>query len=329
MIKVSVIVPVYNMEKYLERCLDSLVSQTLEEIEIITVDDGSTDSSPEILKKYAKKHSKIRCVRKENGGLSDARNYGFQYTCGEYVGYVDSDDFIDPDMYEVMYRKAEEGGADVVECNLHHTFSGYEDTEIMAKYYEPKELLCYGRHIVWNKIYRRSWLKATNVQFPFGLIYEDVSFFAKIVPHITSYAYVDIAPIHYVQRKASLNNAGSEKTMQIFGILKGVIDHYKEQGYYGEYETELEYMYARILLCSSFMRMCRIPDRTLRKKALESNYRELSNAFPGWRKNTVLKNDKGRHALFMRVQSPFIYRLLCVLTPPFTRIKSHFDPEMC
>ena len=328
MINVSVIVPVYNMEKYLGRCLDSLLNQTLEGIEIVAVDDGSTDSSPEILKSYADLHTKIICVRKENGGLSDARNYGFQFASGEYVGYLDSDDFADPEMFEIMYCKARESDADIVECNLHHTFAGYEDTETMVKYYDPKELLCYGRHIVWNKIYRRSWLVATNVRFPFGLIYEDVSFFARLVPYITGYAYVDIAPVHYVQRKESLNNASSIKTMQIFKILKGILDFYEQKGFYSRFETELEYMYARILLCSSFVRMCRIPDRSQRKKALKSNYRELNDAFPHWRKNTVLAGDKGRHARFMKAQNAFVYRFFCAAAPLFLRLKAYFGPEM-
>ena len=216
-----------------------------------------------------------------------------------------------------------------MECNLHHTFAGYEDTEIMVKYHDPKDLLCYGRHIVWNKIYRRSWLAATNVRFPFGLIYEDVSFFAMLVPYITGYAYVDIAPVHYVQRKESVNNASSQKTMQIFEILKGILDFYKEKGFYDRFESELEYMYARILLCSSFVRMCRIPERAQRKTALESNYRELSNVFPLWRKNAVLAVDKGRHARFMKAQNTFIYRFFSAVTPLFLRLKAHFDPDMC
>jgi glycosyltransferase involved in cell wall biosynthesis len=134
MIKISVIVPIYNMEKYLEKCLDSLLSQTLEEIEIICVDDGSKDASPEILKRYAEKSAKIISLRKENGGLSDARNYGLPYATGEYIGYLDSDDFVDTDMYEIMYNKAKEQGSDIVECNLHHTYQDYEDTEVMGKY---------------------------------------------------------------------------------------------------------------------------------------------------------------------------------------------------
>lgn len=325
MVKVSVIVPVYNMEKYLEKCLDSLLSQTLAEIEIITVDDGSSDSSPDILERYAKKASNVIYVRKENNGLSDARNLGLTYAQGEYVGYVDSDDFADPEMFEVMYAKAIESGSDIVECNLHHTYPSGEDTEIMVKYYKPCKLLCFGRFIVWNKIYRRSWLLDTGVSFPLGLIYEDVSFISKLIPFITKYDYVDIAPIHYVQRRGSLNHMSSEKTLQILNILRGIYDFYSENGFCQQYECELEYMFTRILLCSSFSRMCNIRSNTLRKEALELNLRELSETFPDWRKNLILAGDRSRQGLFMRSVNKATYKIYSKLLPLFFTIMRRFS----
>ena len=115
MIKVSVIVPVYNVAGYLEKCLETLVNQTLQEIEIIIVNDGSTDSSVDIIRKFAENYpKKIIALDKKNGGLSDARNYGMSYAKGKYIGYIDSDDFIDLDMMELLYNKAEEEQADYV-----------------------------------------------------------------------------------------------------------------------------------------------------------------------------------------------------------------------
>jgi len=329
MVKVSVIVPVYNGEEYIEKCLNSLLEQTLEEIEIIVVDDGSTDMTPDITKRYSTEFPKIRYLRKENGGVSDARNFGLPYAEGEYIGYVDSDDYVDPDMYEVMYNKAKERCSDIVECNLHHTYTDHEDTEIMTRYYTTKELVCYSRHIVWNKIFRRTWLQETKVQFPPGIIYEDVSFVLKIVPYITGYDYVDIAPVHYIQRSASQNNTVNPViTMQVFDMLKGVMDFYRKNGFYEQYEQELEYLYARILLCGSFSRMCHIPDRASRKKALNANFRELITAFPNWRKNPILKKEKSRHALFMRNVNAFTYKVYSAVFPVIYRIKRRISPKM-
>ena len=327
MIKVSVIVAVYNAEKYLEKCLDSLLAQTLEEIEIIAVDDGSKDSSTEILAEYAAKSNKLKCLRKENGGAADARNYGLSYATGEYIGYLDSDDYVDEDMFELLYFKAKEKNSDIVECNLHHVYVNYEDTEIMDKYYTPGELICYGRYVVWNKIYRREWLLEAEAYFPVKLIYEDIAFVAKISPYIKSYGYVDASPVYYLQRKSSVNNSKSIKTMDIFPVLRDIVNFYKEKGFYKQYEKELEYLYARILLCSSFSRMCRIPDKAIRKQALKLNWRELVDTFPKWRRNAVLKKDKGRNALFMKMQNPLIYKICCVVFPVLFKVKKRRGTE--
>ena len=107
MVKVSIIVPVYNVEKYIDKCLQTLVNQTLEDIEIIIVNDGSTDNSEEIIKQYLQAYkNKIKYVIKENGGLSDARNYGMKYATGEFIAFLDSDDYVDVTIYEKMYKKA-------------------------------------------------------------------------------------------------------------------------------------------------------------------------------------------------------------------------------
>src|SRR5699024_7335683 len=115
MIKVSIIVPVYGVEEWLSRCLDSLVNQTLNDIEIIVVNDGSPDNSQAIIDEYERKYpDMVKGYQKENGGLSDARNYGMKYATGEYIAFVDSDDYVDLTMYEKLYLKAKEDNADAV-----------------------------------------------------------------------------------------------------------------------------------------------------------------------------------------------------------------------
>jgi len=320
MIKVSVIVAVYNAEKYLEKCIDSLLAQTLAEIEIIAINDGSSDSSLDILKSYAIKSAKLKYFTKSNGGASDARNYGLAHANGEYIGYLDSDDFVDSDMYELMYNKAKENNSDIVECNLHHIFANGEDTEVVSKYYQPSELLCFGRYVVWNKIYKRELLIKASAHFPVGVIYEDVAFVAKLLPYVRSYEYIDAAPIYYVQRSNSVNNSKSEKTMDIFIVLQDIIHFYKQKELYQQYEKELEYLYARILLCSSFMRMCRIPDKSIRKKVLRLNWQELMNTFPKWRGNDILRQERSKNAFFMKMQNTISYRILSISFPFMLRL---------
>ena len=117
-IKVSVIVPIYKTEKYLSTCVESLLCQTLKEIEIILIDDGSPDNCPALCDNYALKDSRIKVIHKTNSGLSDARNIGIKEAAGEYIGFVDSDDWVKPEMFEKMYQNAIQNNADVVVCNL-------------------------------------------------------------------------------------------------------------------------------------------------------------------------------------------------------------------
>ena len=114
MTKISIIVPIYNVEKYLKRSLDSLVNQTLEDIEIILVDDGSTDNSHKIAEDYKENYSNVLLVTKENGGLSDARNFGLQYASGEYIAFIDSDDYVESQMFERMYNLSENGRKKII-----------------------------------------------------------------------------------------------------------------------------------------------------------------------------------------------------------------------
>ena len=140
---VSVIVPVYNMEKYLEECIRSLAEQTLPDIELIFVDDGSVDASPRILEAYRTKYpERIRVITRPNGGQGSARNAGIRAARGEYVGFVDSDDYVDRRMYAAMYTKASSDDLDLVECDFHYLEEN------------GREKRSYGSAAPWNKLIR-------------------------------------------------------------------------------------------------------------------------------------------------------------------------------
>jgi len=124
--KISVIVPVYNVEKYLSRCVESIIHQTYEDLEIILVDDGSTDRSGELCDEYEKRDGRIRVIHKENGGISSARNIGLQYATGEYIGFVDSDDYIDPEMYMTLFDRIISESADIAICGISNSYAGNE-----------------------------------------------------------------------------------------------------------------------------------------------------------------------------------------------------------
>jgi len=183
-LKISIIVPVYNAEAFLEECLDSILAQTLKGIEIICINDGSRDNSQAILERYAKKDGRIKVLTKENGGQSSARNLGLKIARGEYIGFVDSDDFIVPDMMEKLYVRAKETDADISIGDVYlynndtHEKDEFRDqllylrlkNKVVTLEDEPQLVSCIA---VWDRICKRSLLTENNIRFAEGLVYED------------------------------------------------------------------------------------------------------------------------------------------------------------
>ena len=308
--KVSVIVPIYNVEKYLEKCINSLLSQTLEDIQIILVNDGSKDNSGTIAKKYAERNKdKVIYVEKENGGLSDARNYGLKYATGDFVAFLDSDDYIEKNAYEEMYNKAIEENADYVECDFIWEYPNKAKIDKQYKYQNKKEMLNFVRVVAWNKLIKRSLIIEHNLEFPKGLRYEDVEFTYKLIPYINKFAYVDKPFIHYIQREGSIANVQNERTAEIFTVLDEVIEFYKKNNIYEEYKEELEYNYARYLLCSSLKRMCKIKDKKTRKELLQKTWKKLNCNFPNWKKNRILSTVNIDKNKYMKTINKFTYKI--------------------
>ena len=308
--KVSVIVPIYNVEKYLEKCINSLLSQTLEDIQIILVNDGSKDNSGNIAKECEKNNkNRIIYVEKENGGLSDARNYGLKYATGDFIAFLDSDDYIEKNAYEEMYNKAIEENADYVECDFIWEFPNKIRVDKQYPYKNKKEMLSFVRVVAWNKLIKRQLITDNNLEFPKGLRYEDVEFTYKLIPFINKFAYVDKPFIHYVQREGSIANVQNERTAEIFTVLDNVIEFYKKNNIYEKYRDELEYNYARYLLCSSLKRMCKIKDKTIREKLLTESWKRLNSNFPNWKETVILKTVNIGKNKYMRTVNKSTYKI--------------------
>ena len=260
--KISIVVPVYNVEKYVDRCLMSLVTQTLQDIEIIVVNDGTQDKSEEIIEKYVRgNQNKIKYYEKSNGGLSSARNYGLEYATGEYIAFLDSDDYVESNMYEEMYNLAKKENADMVECDFIWEWEfGKKIFDKRREYKTKEDMMKKPRVIAWNKIYKREILNKYKIRFPDGLIYEDLEFFLKILPNLNRNSYINKYFVHYIQREDSITNKQTEKIENIFKILDNIFDYYKVQNIYYKYEKELKYMSRRILLGSSLRRIFKLKD---------------------------------------------------------------------
>ena len=312
--KVSIIVPVYNVEKYIDKCLSSLVNQTLNDIEIIIVNDGSIDNSEQIILKYKEKYpSKIVYLKKENGGLSDARNFGMPYAKGDYIAFLDSDDYVELDTYEKLYNRAIQTDADMVECDFYWEYSDKKIHDTSANYKDESNMYANARVVAWNKLYKKDLIINSGIKFPKGLRYEDLEFFYKILPQLKKIELINEPLIHYVQRDDSITYVQNEKTADIFAILDNIINYYKWINLYNEYNQELEYMYVRILFGSSFKRMLNIKDKETRRKLLMDSYFNAFENFPDWKSNKILNSKKSLKNLFLKSINIYTYKLYCFI----------------
>lgn len=299
MAKISVIVPVYNVENYIEKCLYSLVNQTLEDIEIIVVNDGSEDKSEDVINKFAKEFpNKIKYYQKENGGLSDARNYGINHATGEYIGFVDSDDYIELSMYKKMYDLAKKDESDIVECDFYWVYPNKTKIDIGIEYNKKEDFFISSRVMACNKIIKKEIIN--DIAFPKGLRYEDVEFFYKLLPNVNKISLLKEPLYYYIQRDSSISNMQNERTAEIFTILNNILEFYKEKQIYEKFKIELEYMYIRFLLGSSFLRIVKIKDKKLRKELLQKTIDTLYEKFPNWKNNKILKCTKSKKNLYYR-----------------------------
>ncbi len=308
--KVSLIIPVYNVENYIEKCLNSVVNQTLKDMEVIIVNDGSKDLSKQKIQKYLEKYPWIKYLEKENGGLSDARNYGMPYATGKYIAFLDSDDYVEETMYEEMYNIAEKENADMVDCDFVWEYPNRKRKDIGKIYKTKKEMIEKCRVVAWNKIIKREILEKTKIKFPVGLRYEDMEFFYKLVPYINKVSFIKKCFVHYVQRENSIANTQNVRTKEIFIILDNVISYYKEKGLYDEYRDELEYIYVKFLLCSSLKRISKIAEKKERKQAQKETWDNINKKFPNWRKNPILKK-KNLKNLYIKSNNKVTFKIYC------------------
>lgn len=213
--KISVIVPVYNVENYLSRCLDSLISQTLRDIEIICVNDGSTDKSLVILRDYAQKDSRIKVINQENTGVSVARNNALEVAIGEFIGFVDSDDWVSPDFYENLYNGAVENNAEIACSNIIKTFENKKESNfLMYKKMQVSETISDKLEVaripefnyIWNRIYKREALIKNNIKFLESNLFEDALFSLKALTLLGKMVTVKKGAYYYFDNKNSLTN---------------------------------------------------------------------------------------------------------------------------
>jgi len=291
--KVSIIIPVYNTEKYLKRCIESCLSQSLEEIEMILIDDCSKDGSRDVIKDYATKYpNKVKYIfQEENHRQGAARNRGMEMAQGEYIAFVDSDDWIEPDMCEAMYNKAKEFDADMVGSDYFLSWDDRdkkillewhdEDVGIMTK--RKKEYVVSVCGMFWARIYRRSFLEEKKLSFPEKIFYEDAFFNFYSILLSDKMAKIDKPFYHYYQENQSTvrnrNNPGQYERIR---LAEEILGYGRAEKELADYKEIIDYKYLH-MQCSNLIYICLgqfdAPDREIMSHLANSIKNDIPNVF--------------------------------------------------
>lgn len=238
-VDISIIVPIYNAEKYIDKCIESILNQTKQELEVILINDGSTDKTEQIISLY--NDNRIKYYKNKNQGIGKTRNYGISRASGKYIMFVDSDDYLEKDACELLFEKAEEDNLDMVICDFYEEFeTGQKREERIIDFKnttvkETPELLYKVNLSPWNKLYNADMIKANNIIFEENLKYEDTPFVFISMDKAKKIGKVNKCLNHYIIHSNSETTVRDEKCFDIFEIIEIVRRYFKDKKYATEY----------------------------------------------------------------------------------------------
>lgn len=296
---VSVIVPVYNVEDYLEKCLESLVNQDFENYEIIIVNDGSPDNSQHIIDKYVKNYPNlIRGYKKENGGLSSARNYGIKKAKGEYIVFVDSDDYVTQNYLSALYNEATSKDYDIVACNIIKKNNSNE--EVLKCYIDknntPTKNLLLSLPTACNKIYKIKLFVENKIYYPEKIFYEDLATTGRLLVCANKVTYINQDLYYYIERDSSIMHQTkyNPKMSDIFKSLEILTNYYKDNNYSEKYKDEIEYLHISHLLHDHSLRVYKYIEG---KEEIEKVVNFFKKNYPNWKKNKYYKKTTWKYKM--------------------------------
>lgn len=297
--KLSVIIPCYNVEKYVGKCLDSVFQNGMKEIEVIAINDGSKDQTLQVLKQYKEKYPSLILIDQENKGVSMARNAGLKRATGEFITFMDSDDWINPTMYQKMYEKAKNGNFDIVACGVNIVYPDKTVkidcglTHDIVKSKETKTVMNDWYTVLWNKIYKKELVK--NMEFKQNVWYEDVEFLYRLLPKIKRIGVMTEHFCNYIQRENSITYTYNHKLYDLIDNFNGIIEYYKKHNDYKHYKNELEYGYVRYVYGTFIKRLAKTKNKEEFKKGLHYAKAEVKRNFPDYKKNPYLQKKSGKN----------------------------------
>lgn len=311
--KFSIIVPVYNVEKYLPRCLDSVLDQEFDDYEIIAVDDESPDNSIDILNEYQKKTEKLKIIRQKNKGLGGARNTGIKEAAGEYLIFLDSDDYISPKMLSSLNEYLKKEDLDILAFDCERvTESGQTIEKVSVKDYQDQYTsLNAKQYLLFEptscvKTYRRTLYTEHRIEFPEKLWYEDLATTLKLSAYATKIGYLKEVFYYYVQQPNSITHStNTERMMEIITAYDSVIQFYKQNDKFEEFYTELEWNCAlHVLYYSAF----RLLMAGMNLKQMKQLYQYSKQIFPNLENNQYVKMKKDQYHMMNLIIDKHYFR---------------------
>ncbi len=288
--ELSIIVPVYNVEKYLKDCLDSLLDQDIEDYEIIVVNDGSTDLSQPIIDRYVANHANVHSLIKPNGGLASARNLGLMHASGRYIAFVDSDDMVIKGAYKKVLAKTCED-PDLIVFDFAYIYENREPfikKGIADTSDDLHKNLIMSPLFAWNKVYKKAYLDKLNIEYPNGKLYEDIPVTIKTFLNTDKIIYIDEVLYQYRQRNDSIMAKGYDaKVNDILDILKMTYDEISEEDKV-RYNDELEYLFIEQLALYGAYRFLSY-DRPYYREMMDKALKMIRSYYPGFKKNRYIR----------------------------------------
>lgn len=286
---VSIIVPIYNAEKYLKKCLDSLINQTKKELEFILINDGSTDSSEEIVKSY--QDDRIKYFKNKNQGIGKTRNFGIQKATGKYIMFLDSDDYLDKKATKLMYDKAVSNNMDLIICDFYNVKNDELVEERLLDFKsttlkETPNLLTDINLSPWNKIYKSSLLKDNDIKFIENLKYEDAPFVVETLDKAKKIGKINECLNYYVMHKDSETTIRDKRIFDIIKILEIIRKYFKDNDYI---KPTLDQLTVRIITNYTIQQRVQI-DKKLGMKFIDEAFAFLEKEVPDYKDNKYYKN---------------------------------------
>lgn len=286
---VSIVVPIYNVEKYLAKCVESILVQTYDNLEIILVNDGATDNSRSVAEEYETKDKRVIVLDKPNGGLSDARNFGIKHAHGDFILFIDSDDFIKPTMIETMLTRLIETNSDICVCDMEYLYDdGRVEFASGGDFDVTSEKLLTINNSACNKMYKTSMFN--DIEFPLGKYYEDLATIPILMYKANKVCKVNETFYVYYQRSGSIAHSANKKIFDIYYAIDRCIQYLKVNNGKLEDINKLKSLYILHGLDITTVRIKDFDDKEIRKEYLKENMDMLKQYYPDYKNDILYKN---------------------------------------